>query len=85
MQEFTYAIRDPDGIHARPAGLLVKKLQEFKSDVAIAKGDKKADGKKLFQVMRLGVKCNDEILVTVTGEDEVDAAAAAKATLEENL
>lgn len=32
MKEFTYVITDPEGIHARPAGLLVKAAAGFKSD-----------------------------------------------------
>lgn len=85
MSEFTYTIKDPDGIHARPAGMLVKKMQEFAAAVAIGKGDKTADGKKLFQVMKLGAKCGDAITVSAEGDDAEAALAAAKALLEENL
>lgn len=85
MRELAYTIKDPDGIHARPAGMLVKKMQEFKSDVNIAKGGKTASAKKLFQVMKLGVKCNDSIALTAQGEDEEEAIAAARAILEANL
>ncbi len=85
MKELTYTIRDQDGIHARPAGILVKKMQEFSSAVTVLNGEKKADGKKLFQVMKLGVKCGNTISVTAEGEDEEAALAAAKAVLEENL
>ena len=38
MKEFTYTITDPNGIHARPAGLLVKQLKAYKSTVTIFKG-----------------------------------------------
>lgn len=85
MKELAYTITDPDGIHARPAGMLVKKMQEFKSDVNIAKSGKGASAKKLFQVMKLGVKCGDAIVVTAQGEDEDEAVAAARAILEANL
>ncbi|MDR0362011.1 MAG: HPr family phosphocarrier protein [Planctomycetota bacterium] len=85
MKEFSYVIRDEDGIHARPAGMLVKKMQEFSSVVSLKNGDKSADGKKLFQVMKLGAKCNDAITVAADGPDEDGAIAAAKAILEENL
>ena len=33
MKEFTYTVTDPNGIHARPAGLLVKQLKAYKSTV----------------------------------------------------
>lgn len=85
MRELTYTIRDEDGIHARPAGILVKKMQEFSSAVTVRNGEKTADAKKLFQVMKLGVKCGDTITVSADGADEEAALAAAKSTLEENL
>ncbi len=31
MKEFEYTITDPQGIHARPAGLLVKEAKKFES------------------------------------------------------
>ena len=70
MKEFTYKIQDEIGIHARPAGLLVKKAGEFQSDIKLIKGDKEADCKKIFAVMGLGVKKDETIRVQVSGIDE---------------
>ena len=70
MKEFTYTITDPNGIHARPAGLLVKQLKAFKSTVTIFKGDKNVDMKKLLALMGLGVKQGDAVTIKVEGEDE---------------
>lgn len=85
MKEFPYVITDTEGIHARPAGELVKKAKEFTSMVSISKDGKKADAKKLFGLMGLGVKQGMEILVQTEGEDEEAAAAALEAFLKENL
>ena len=41
MREFEYTITDELGIHARPAGLLVKKAGEFASTVSVDNGTKK--------------------------------------------
>lgn len=41
MKQFTYVITDEAGIHARPAGLLVKEAAKFASSTTIAKGAKK--------------------------------------------
>ena len=65
MKEFTYTITDPNGIHARPAGLLVKQLKAFKSTVTIFKGDKNVDMKKLLALMGLGVKQGDAVTIKV--------------------
>ena len=48
MKEFEYTITDELGIHARPAGLLVKKAAEFASTVSVDNGTKKADAKRLM-------------------------------------
>ena len=85
MKEFKYVIADPEGIHARPAGLLVKKAAEFKSAVTIAKGEKSADAKRIFGVMGLGVKTGEEIVITVEGEDEDTAVVELEAFFKENL
>lgn len=85
MREFTYRITDKEGIHARPAGELVKTAKEFASSVSVTKDGKTVDAKKLFGLMGLGVKQGMEITVQVDGEDEDAAAAALEAFLKENL
>ena len=40
MQRFTYTITDAEGIHARPAGLLVKEVKKYQSTVTIDKNGK---------------------------------------------
>ena len=85
MKEFKYVIKDKDGIHARPAGLFIKKATDFPCTVTISKGGKEADGKRILGVMGLGVKCGEEITVKTEGEREVEAIKALKKFLEENL
>jgi phosphocarrier protein len=76
MKQFDYTIKDELGIHARPAGLLVKEAGKYSSAIFIAKGEKKADAKKIFGLMGLGAKCGDTVTMTIEGPDE-DAAGAA--------
>ncbi len=85
MRSATYIITDELGIHARPAGELVKKASEFQSDIQIQKGDKEADAKRLFAVLGLAVKRGDTVILTADGADEVDAIAAMEAFLKANL
>lgn len=56
MKEFKYVITDAEGIHARPAGELVKAAKEFSSKITIIKDGKSGDCKKIFGVMALAVK-----------------------------
>ena len=85
MKEFTFKITDPVGIHARPAGLLVKKATAFQSDITIKLGEKSADAKKIFSVMTLGASQNNLITVKISGSDEDTAFDELKSFFEENL
>ena len=85
MAELSYTIKDKDGIHARPAGMLVKAMAAFESDITVACGSKSASCKKLFALMGLAVKCGETIKITATGPDEAKAIATAKEFLEKNL
>lgn len=71
MKEFKYVIKDEVGIHARPAGLLVKEVTALApTKVYLTKGEKKVEANRLFGIMGLGVKCNDEVTVSVDGGNE---------------
>ena len=85
MKSFNYTIKDPNGIHARPAGVLVKEAGSFKSDITIEKDGKKADAKRIFAVMGLGVKSGETITVNIEGEDEDKAASSLQEFLQNNL
>lgn len=74
MKTFEYIITDEIGIHARPAGLIVKEAKLYESSFKISCGGKEADMKKLMALMALGVKKNDLVTVTVDGTDEEQAA-----------
>lgn len=76
MKEFEFVVTDPQGIHARPAGLLVKEAKKFESNISVFKGARKGDLKKIFTVMALGVKQGEAIKVQVEGADEEQAASA---------
>ena len=81
MKQFTYTIQDSMGIHARPAGLLVKAATAFK-DTTIGK---KADVKRIMAIMSMGVKQGAEVTVTCEGADEDAAAEAMEKFFKENL
>ena len=77
MKKFVYTITDPVGIHARPAGLLVKEAKALDSTITLEKADgKSAVVTKLMAIMGLSIKQGDTISVIVEGGSE-DANAAA--------
>ncbi len=85
MKEFKYIITDSEGIHARPAGILVKKASGFDCAVRLIKDGKEVDAKRIMSVMTLGVKSGTEITVRCDGEGEDAAIAELEDFFKENL
>ena len=63
-------ITNPQGLHARPATLLVQKATRYKSEVIIEKGGKSANAKSLIGVLSLGISKGATIKVITKGTDE---------------
>ena len=85
MRTFEYTITDEVGIHARPAGLLVKEAKKYDSVIKVTKDDKSAEAKKLMALMGLGVKKGDTVTVSVEGGDEDTVAAKMEKFFRNNL
>lgn len=85
MKTIEYTITDELGIHARPAGMLVKEAAKWKSEIKVASPKKEVDAKRIMGVMSMGAKQGDSLRVTITGEDEVEAAEAIELFLRKNL
>ena len=85
MQKFEYVIKDEVGIHARPAGLLVKEAKKYDSSILVVRDGKSAAATKLMALMGRGVKCGDTVEVQVEGTDEESACKGMKAFFENNL
>ena len=85
MKEFKFIIKDEAGIHARPAGLLVKAAGEFSCAIKIEKDGKSADAKRIFGLMGLGAKCGDTLTVICDGADEEAAVVALEKFMNENM
>lgn len=85
MKTFTFTINDKLGLHARPAGELVKKAKEFKSEITLEKEGKSVNATKLFGVMGMNVKHGETVKITVDGDDEETAVQAMEKFFVENL
>lgn len=85
MKTFTYVIKDKEGIHARPAGIIVAEAKKFESNISIANKGKKADLKRIFGVMGLCVKSGEQVVIEISGQDEDAACEALKKVFETNL
>lgn len=85
MKTFTYTIKDAVGIHARPAGLLVKLVKSLDSTVTITKVDKSVNASQLMKLMGMGIKCGDTVNFTIEGGNEDASAKAVEDFMNENL
>lgn len=85
MKTFNYVITDPEGIHARPAGELVKAAKSYACSIKLTKDGKSGDCKKIFGIMGLAVKKGNEVTLTFEGEDEDAAFEGISKFMQENL
>lgn len=86
IRKFIYTVQDANGVHARPAGLLVKAAKALDSTITLENAaGKSAVATKLMAVMGLGIKQGDTVTVTVEGGDEEASAAAMEKFFSENL
>lgn len=85
MRSFVYVIRDKAGIHARPAGIVAKEAKKYAAEIIFLHEEKKADAKKLTELMSMGIKCGDELTVEAEGTDEEAACEALETVLKEYL
>lgn len=66
-------IKNPSGLHLRPAGLLCKEAMNFKSIISFKINESTANAKSVLSVLGAGVKHGDEIELFCDGEDEKEA------------
>jgi phosphocarrier protein len=86
MKSFEYTITDEIGIHARPAGILVKEAKNFESTITLKTASgKSADVRKLMALMALAVKHGETVTITAEGADEDAAIAGMEAFFKANL
>lgn len=76
-------VKNASGLHARPAGMFVKKAAEFKSTVEVFAKGKTVNAKSIMGIMSLGLAQGDELTIIANGEDQ-EAAINALAELIES-
>lgn len=85
MRTIKYKITDELGIHARPAGKLVKEASDYKCKIEVGTPAKMVDARRIMGVMGLAVKKGSELTMTFSGEDELKASVAMENFLKANL
>lgn len=82
MIEEKLTVKNPAGLHARSARLLVDKVQNFDSEVTIENGDVVADASSILEVMMLSAHAGTTLTVEIDGADEAEAYEALKKLFE---
>lgn len=85
MKEFSYTVQDHMGIHARPAGQIVKLAKGLSSRIVISKDEKSADARRLIALMGLNVLQGETVSVSVEGERDDEDFQTMQRFFEENL
>lgn len=78
-------IKNPTGLHLRPAGVLCKEAMQFKSHITFLYRENTANAKSVLSVLGACIKCGDEIELICEGEDEQEAMAALVKAVESGL
>lgn len=76
MTEKTVRVRNRSGMHARPAGLLVKTANMYSSQIFLEKDDERINAKSIMGILILGATYNTPVKIVADGEDEQDAVDA---------
>ncbi len=78
-------IKNPTGLHLRPAGILCKEAMEYNSSITFRFRENIANAKSVLSVLGACVKCGDEIELICDGEDEEIALRGLVAAIESGL
>ncbi|MFC7064075.1 phosphocarrier protein HPr [Halobacillus seohaensis] len=73
MVEKTFKITSSDGVHARPATVLVQNAGKYASDSNLHYKEKAVNLKSIMGIMSLGIPSGAEVKITAEGSDEQEA------------
>lgn len=63
-------IKNPSGLHARPASILVQAAGKCRSDIILVYGEKRIQAKSILNLMAAAIKSGSEVVIECTGESE---------------
>ncbi len=74
--EKSVTIQNELGLHARPAALLVKTSNQFKSEIFITKDGETVNGKSIMGIMMLAASKGTSLLIRAEGDQCQEAVIA---------
>ena len=76
MVNKTFLIHNKSGLHVRPAGVLVKVIQQFECDVVMRFNGREYNAKSILGIMSAGIKSNENVEFECSGSDEAMCISA---------
>ena len=73
--EAKVTVQNEEGLHARPAGVLVKTAAKFTSNIELSFNDNTANAKSIMSLMGLGLTKGSEVTIIADGADAEAAIA----------
>lgn len=75
-------IKNEQGLHMRPAGVLAKAATKYPCDVKLIIGEKEINAKSIMMIIGGGIKCGTEVEIVCNGAQEQEALEEIKALVE---
>ena len=67
----TVTVKNEQGLHMRPAGILAAEMKKFAGCTVMLKApEKSAKATAVMQIMAAGIKCGTQVEITADGENE---------------
>ncbi len=85
MEKKSLILRNPEGLHARPAAIFVQEANKFESEIEIEFQGNKVNGKSIIGIMSLGAFHGEEISIIAKGRDEKEAVKALEKLIDTGL
>ncbi|WP_198470259.1 HPr family phosphocarrier protein [Acetomicrobium sp. S15 = DSM 107314] len=84
MAERNVTVKNPHGLHARPAALFVQKASSFSSSsITVVKDGQEVDAKSILAILSLGVEPGTTITIRADGDNAEKAIAELAAICED--
>jgi phosphotransferase system HPr (HPr) family protein len=74
-----------DGVHVRPAHLLLKRASRYKSQVWLVRDHDRFDCKSILEIMMVAATCGTTLTVEADGDDAEDAVRAIVELIEQDF
>lgn len=75
-------IKNPQGLHARPAELLARRALKFQSQIEVVKDDLRVDAKSILHILTLGASQGTQLVLEARGSDAEEAVETLVALIE---